>query len=148
MRAVLRRSVAPEALGAALRGVARHDLLVIDPAFWSAREAASGAASELGERLPTLELRQPLTERELEVLGLMAEGHSNRDIAHALGISENTAKFHVNALFAKLEAASRTEAVVRAIRLGLPRPAKVDAFEHQRTTASPIRADRHALGRA
>ena len=62
---------------------------------------------------------QPLTAREREVMSLLAEGRSNRDIALALSIAERTAKFHVNAILEKLDAEGRTEAVVRAARLGL-----------------------------
>jgi two-component system, NarL family, nitrate/nitrite response regulator NarL len=50
---------------------------------------------------------------------LLAEGMSNRAIAQVLAISEHTVKFHVNAIMTKLDAQSRTEAVVRATRLGL-----------------------------
>ena len=60
-----------------------------------------------------------LLEREVEVLGLLAEGRSNREIAIALEISVHTAKFHVDRILLKLEASSRTDAVVRAVRLGL-----------------------------
>jgi DNA-binding NarL/FixJ family response regulator len=62
---------------------------------------------------------ETLTSREREVLSLLAEGRSNKQIAATLGISENTAKFHVNAIFSKLDVETRTEAVVRAARLGL-----------------------------
>jgi DNA-binding NarL/FixJ family response regulator len=62
---------------------------------------------------------EPLTPREEEVLALLAEGLSNRAIAQDLKISEHTVKFHVTAIMNKLEAQSRTEAVVRATRLGL-----------------------------
>jgi DNA-binding NarL/FixJ family response regulator len=61
----------------------------------------------------------PLTPREIEVLHLMAEGLPNKLIADRLGISEHTVKFHVNAILTKLGAQGRTEAVVRAARLGL-----------------------------
>ncbi len=60
-----------------------------------------------------------LTTREIEVLHLLAEGASNKVIARALGISAHTAKFHVASILEKLDAASRTEAVTSAIRLGL-----------------------------
>jgi two-component system, NarL family, nitrate/nitrite response regulator NarL len=60
-----------------------------------------------------------LTPRELEVLAAMADGASNKAIARRLGISFHTAKFHVAAILAKLEADSRTEAVTRAAQLGL-----------------------------
>jgi DNA-binding NarL/FixJ family response regulator len=64
-------------------------------------------------------LPEPLTAREREVLQQMAEGLANKQIALALGISEHTVKFHLSALYAKLGAASRTEAVKRGIELGL-----------------------------
>jgi DNA-binding CsgD family transcriptional regulator len=60
-----------------------------------------------------------LTSRELEVLGLLAEGASNKVIAHRLGISVHTAKFHVRSLLDKLDAVGRTDAVAHAARLGV-----------------------------
>lgn len=60
-----------------------------------------------------------LTARELEVLRLVAEGLANKAIAARLGISDHTVKFHLNSVLRKLGAQSRTEAVVRATRLGL-----------------------------
>jgi DNA-binding NarL/FixJ family response regulator len=67
----------------------------------------------------TTEALDELTARELEVLEQLASGLSNKRIARALGISEHTAKFHVNSILAKLGASSRTEAVVAAARRGL-----------------------------
>ena len=67
---------------------------------------------------PTGQPAEPLTPRELEVLDMLAEGLSNKLIAHKLGISEHTAKFHVNSILAKLNAGTRTEAVMRGVRLG------------------------------
>jgi DNA-binding CsgD family transcriptional regulator len=61
----------------------------------------------------------PLTPRELEVLTLLAEGASNKIIAHRLGISVHTAKFHVGSLLDKLDAVGRTDAVAQAARLGV-----------------------------
>lgn len=72
-----------------------------------------------GEGLREESLPEPLTAREKEVLQHMAEGLANKQIALALGISEHTVKFHLSALYAKLGAASRTEAVKRGIELGL-----------------------------
>ena len=60
-----------------------------------------------------------LTPRELEVLSLLAEGMSNKAIAHRLGISVHTAKFHVGALIDKLDAVGRTDAVAHAARRGV-----------------------------
>lgn len=64
-------------------------------------------------------VRARLTPRELEVLAAMADGASNKAIARRLGISFHTAKFHVAAILDKLNADSRTEAVMRAAQLGL-----------------------------
>jgi DNA-binding NarL/FixJ family response regulator len=60
-----------------------------------------------------------LTPRELDVLAAMVDGASNKAIARRLGISFHTAKFHVAAILAKLDADSRTEAVTKAAHLGL-----------------------------
>jgi two-component system, NarL family, nitrate/nitrite response regulator NarL len=60
-----------------------------------------------------------LTPRELEVTGLLAEGLSNREIGGRLGISDHTAKFHVNSILQKMGAGKRVGAVVRAAQLGL-----------------------------
>jgi DNA-binding CsgD family transcriptional regulator len=60
-----------------------------------------------------------LTAREREVLELVANGLSNRQIAQALGVSEHTAKFHVASLLEKLDADTRADAVARAARRGL-----------------------------
>lgn len=60
-----------------------------------------------------------LTPRESQVLTLLAEGMTNKAIAYQLSISDHTVKFHVNAIMGKLNAQSRTDAVVRATRLGL-----------------------------
>jgi DNA-binding NarL/FixJ family response regulator len=77
-------------------------------------------ASLVGEPLDDDDAdRARLTPRELEVLAAMADGVSNKAIARRLGISFHTAKFHVAAILAKLNADSRTEAVARAAHLGL-----------------------------
>src|SRR5215216_1559228 len=62
---------------------------------------------------------EPLTRRELEVLGLMKLGRTNRQIAQDLVISLGTAKNHVEHIIAKLGVSDRTQAVVRALELGL-----------------------------
>jgi two-component system, NarL family, response regulator YdfI len=64
-------------------------------------------------------LIEPLTAREMEVLAILAEGGSNKEIASRLSISEHTAKFHVASIMGKLGATSRTEAVTLAIRRGM-----------------------------
>lgn len=65
------------------------------------------------------ELYQPLTPRELEVLGLLALGQTNREIAQNFFISVGTVKNHVEHIIGKLESSDRTQAVVRALKLGL-----------------------------
>jgi len=66
-----------------------------------------------GDALP------PLTPREQQVLALLTEGASNKVIAHALGITPHTAKFHVGRVLDKLDATGRTDAVAHAARLGI-----------------------------
>lgn len=105
---VVRRAAAGEVLAAAVVAVQRG-LRVLDGAFQDGR----------GEDRSASTLVEPLTPRELEVLTLLADGLSNRRIAKRLDISEHTVKFHVNALLLKLDADTRTAAVVKAARLGL-----------------------------
>ncbi|HUK33873.1 MAG TPA: response regulator transcription factor [Vicinamibacterales bacterium] len=64
-------------------------------------------------------LLEPLSARELEVLEQLASGLSNKAIAARLGISDQTVKFHVASITGKLGVTNRTEAVRRALRLGL-----------------------------
>ena len=62
--------------------------------------------------------RGPLTDRESEVIGLLAKGLANKQIAIALGISEHTVKFHVSSIYTKLNVTNRTEAVRAGLRGG------------------------------
>lgn len=62
--------------------------------------------------------RGPLTDRESEVIGLLAKGLANKQIAVALGISEHTVKFHVSSIYTKLNVTNRTEAVRAGLRGG------------------------------
>jgi DNA-binding NarL/FixJ family response regulator len=117
---------AREALAAGARGVLARErleeqllpsvqaallgLLVVDESF----------AEALVRLAPTADaLVEPLTPRETEVLQLLAEGLTNRRLGERLGISEHTAKFHVNAILGKLGARTRGEAIAQAARLGL-----------------------------
>jgi NarL family two-component system response regulator YdfI len=67
----------------------------------------------------TVELSEPLTARERQVLGMLGAGLGNKEIASRLKISEHTAKFHVASILGKLGASSRTEAVAIGLRRGL-----------------------------
>lgn len=104
----LRREASAEELEAAVRAVVAG-LDVVGP----------GLRGGLTTRGNEADAPSPLTEREREVLELVASGLPNKGIARALGISEHTVKFHVGAVLSKLEAQSRTEAVSIAARRGL-----------------------------
>jgi DNA-binding NarL/FixJ family response regulator len=86
------------------------------PAAWTTRQAEA-TVSWTSDEGPD----EPLTTREQDVLELLSLGLSNKRIAERLGISEHTVKFHVNAIYGKLGASTRTEAVNRALRRGLLR---------------------------
>jgi len=111
-RAYLTREATGEELAAAVRAVAQG-LVVFSPALLASMRAESptGARRDQGP--------DSLTERELEVLPLLAAGLPNKAIALRMGISEHTVKFHVGAILSKLGASSRTEAVVLAARRGI-----------------------------
>ena len=64
-------------------------------------------------------VRPLLTPRELEILACLGEGMSNKAVARRLGISAHTVKFHLEAVFTKLDATSRAEAVAKGLRRGL-----------------------------
>jgi DNA-binding NarL/FixJ family response regulator len=72
-------------------------------------------ASRLAERMT----RSNLTTREIEILKMLAKGPTNKQIGHALGISDNTVRNHVNSIIEKLEVSDRTEAATTAIQRGI-----------------------------
>ena len=107
-QALLSRDASPEALAAAAVALS-HGLQVTDPALAGVSAAATpepGSASLL-------------TPKEQDVLKLLAEGLPNKGLVSRLEVSEHTVKFHVNSIMGKLNAQSRTEAVILATRLGL-----------------------------
>ena len=123
--------VAP-ALAAGARGVVLRDQVGpgIHAALAAVRSGLTVIDTSLAESLvPTAPATLPsgtpgkgkgeLTEREKQVVQLLSEGLSNKLIADRLGISDHTAKFHVNGVMMKLGASTRTEAVVEAMRRGL-----------------------------
>jgi DNA-binding NarL/FixJ family response regulator len=122
---VLLGDVTPqEGLRAGARAVLSRDASVAQIAA-ALQAAAAGLIAvpvqDSGAIAPPLaeESAEPLTPRELDVLEMLAEGLSNKMIAFRLSISEHTAKFHVNSILTKLNAGTRTEAVMRGVRLGL-----------------------------
>lgn len=110
VQGLLLRSATGSQIQAALNAIL-HGLRLLDPSLAATLQTAGP--------LQTAVLSEPLTPREQEVLQLLAEGLTNRAIAQKLDVSEHTVKFHVTAIMSKLDAQSRTEAVVRATRLGL-----------------------------
>jgi len=109
-RGLLLGTLDPERLVSAMASVVRG-LVVMEP------ELVGGMG-----QMDTALLETPheaLTAREMEVLQLVAEGLPNKIIAARLNITDHTVKFHVNAIMTKLGVQSRTEAVVRATKLGL-----------------------------
>lgn len=102
----IRKNAEPETLLDAVRAVARGRT-VIDP----------DAAQVLANAIDTP--AESLTPREVDVLRLLALGHSNRDIADALAIGEETIKTHVSRVLAKLHVDNRAQAIVEALRRGL-----------------------------
>jgi DNA-binding NarL/FixJ family response regulator len=114
---LLKRS-SPERLVDAVRTVAAGDAL-LDPAVTRdlVRQFLAGAAAPPAAE--TVRRLAELTERELQVLRLVAAGHSNADIAATLVIAESTAKTHVKRILAKVGARDRAQAVVIAYQGGM-----------------------------
>jgi DNA-binding NarL/FixJ family response regulator len=120
--------VAP-ALAAGARGVVLRD--AVGPGLQAALAAVRSGLTVMDTSLaaslvPAQPMHPPksrgeLTEREKQVVQLLSEGLSNKLVADRLGISDHTAKFHVNGVMMKLGASTRTEAVVEAMRRGLIR---------------------------
>jgi len=77
------------------------------------------AAARLMREVRAPDSPETLTERETEVLRLLAQGQSNKEIAHALSIGEKTVKTHVSNILSKLSVPSRTQAALYAVRIGL-----------------------------
>lgn len=114
VRAVLSREVTAGEIVAAVEAVAAG-LVVLQPEIIESLLSAIPPTTRVMPTSPN----QALTPREIEVLGMLAEGLGNKTIARRLGISEHTVKFHVSSIFTKLNASSRTEAVTSGARQGL-----------------------------
>jgi DNA-binding CsgD family transcriptional regulator len=96
---------------------ARASDLGADAVILSARTPRSARTSAVSD--PEEAPVEPLTAREMDVLELLSEGLPNKAIANALGISDQTVKFHIASMSGKLGAANRTDIVRRAVRRGL-----------------------------
>jgi two-component system NarL family response regulator len=105
-KAYLLKDVQPEELFRCIRAVHRGEAYL---------------QSKIAAKVAVRVQEQALTDREVQILGLLAEGKSNKAIAQALFISESTVKSHLKSLFAKLDATSRAEAIALAARRGLVR---------------------------
>lgn len=115
VRAVLPRSAtAEEILHTVIAAAA--GLVVLHPDVISVLLPVLPSAEQIVDTATPV---QALTPREIEVLGMLAEGLGNKAIAKRLIISEHTVKFHVSSIFTKLNASSRTEAVTLGARQGL-----------------------------
>jgi len=114
VRGFLLSDATSDDVGAAIDVVTR-DFLVLDAVLSRALSTPGVPTPLLGDINPA----EPLTEREQEVLQLLASGLPNKAIARRLNVTEHTVKFHVGSILAKLGASSRTEAVTRAARQGL-----------------------------
>ena len=107
----------PDTMLRAIRAVARGESL-LSPTI--AQKVLQQFSALPGEGPPGMSgLCDDLTEREIEVLTLIGEGHSNKEIARLLVISEKTVKNHIGNIFSKLHVCDRTQAVLYAIRKGL-----------------------------
>jgi two-component system, NarL family, response regulator LiaR len=102
----MRKDAEPELLLAAVRAAARGQSM-LDP---------SVAGAVLQDLVKQTRLDQGLTERELEVLRLLAHGQTNRQIAESLVVSEETIKTHIGNILTKLHLAHRTQAVIYALK--------------------------------
>ena len=123
---ILSRDSSPEQIAAAVRAAA-EELIILGQDVAQGLLASSlsmGTAKTVFEdREKGTEQMEPmleeLTRREMEVLRMVADGLSNREIAARLSVSEHTIKFHISSVLGKLGASSRTEAVTQGIKRGL-----------------------------
>lgn len=112
------RALAGGAQGYLMKDSTREELVdCIRTVTQGKRWVPSNVASKLATRLS----RDQLSPRERDVMGLLAAGKSNKEIAYALQITEGTVKVHVDHILKKLNVRGRTEAAAMAFRLGLVR---------------------------
>jgi DNA-binding NarL/FixJ family response regulator len=114
-RGYLLKDVTLDQLTGAIRAVAAGGTAV-QPALTARVVEGLG---RLGTAIEGLDPPDPLTEREVEVLRLVAGGYSNREIAGALALAEGTVKNHLSSVLGKLGVRDRTRAVLKAVELGI-----------------------------
>jgi DNA-binding NarL/FixJ family response regulator len=112
----IERALALGAKGYVIKGSGREELIrAIRTVHRGKRHIPAEVAQKLAEHLTS----EKLSTRELEVLSLIARGHSNKEIGSDLGIAEDTVKMHVKNVLAKLGVNDRTEAVTIALQRGI-----------------------------
>ncbi len=114
-RGYLLKDVSLEQLVEAVRTVAAGGSLVA-PAVTQRLKAGAG---RIQNAFTSLDQPDPLTERETEILRLLAGGYSNKEIANSLRVAEGTVKNHVSNILSKLGVRDRTRAVLKALELGI-----------------------------
>jgi DNA-binding NarL/FixJ family response regulator len=112
------RAIEAGAQGYLLKSTPQAEIVAAIQAVHSGRHhIPPRIAARLAERM----VRSALTQRELEILEMVVRGLTNKQIGHALRISENTARNHINSIIRKLDVSGRTEAATAAIQQGLVR---------------------------
>jgi DNA-binding NarL/FixJ family response regulator len=112
----IHQSVIRGAYGYLLKGVSSEQIL---DAIHSVHQGITYFPKHILERLNSRRSRPDLTRREMEILELIARGFTNKEIAHALRLSQFTVRNHLNKITSKLEVADRTEAAFVAIQTGI-----------------------------
>jgi LuxR family maltose regulon positive regulatory protein len=106
-------------LSEVLEAQQRGRLVADVPAYYLRKLSAALERDASRTATPGAELPEPLSERELEVLALVAAGKTNQEIAKELFVALSTVKSHIKNIYGKLEARNRTQALARARELGL-----------------------------
>lgn len=110
------RAIRAGAQGYVLKDTSETEIVAaIRAVHGGARYIPQHVAARLADRM----MRAELTPREMEIIKLLAQGCTNKQVGHELGISDNTVRHHVNSIMEKLQVSDRTEAVASAYRLGI-----------------------------
>jgi DNA-binding NarL/FixJ family response regulator len=112
------RAIEAGAQGYLLKSTAQAEIVT---AIQAVHDGSHHIPPRIAARLAERMVRSALTQREQEILEMVVRGLTNRQIGHALQISENTARNHINSIIRKLDVSGRTEAATAAIQQGLVR---------------------------